>query len=370
MKNKIEALADTIVNYSLNIKENDKVLITTSSLDTRDLIMSLIEKIKSKRAVCKVEINDPVIASFLNSSITENRIKLIKDTLNFNVSNYDAFINIKYNENDYENKLIDKESLKKLREKTKKENDIKINKRRWVLLNYPSKLDAHKAHMTTNEYRDFTLDVMNVDYEKMATDLKALKDLMDKTDKVKIIGPNTDISFSIKNIKSVICAGEKNIPDGEVYTAPIKNSVNGTITYNTPSPYDGNIYTNVSLTFKDGKIIKATCNENNERLNEIFSTDEGSRYVGEFSLGVNPKINHPIGDILYDEKIFGSLHFTPGRCYKDADNKNISGIHWDLVLIQTKEYGGGSIYFDDVLIRKDGIFVIDELKHLNYGRDK
>lgn len=368
MEEKIKKLAYTIINYSLRIKENDKILITSSSLETKDLIIELIKEIKRKKASCKVEINDVEIAALLNESATDTRINLIKDNLDFEVSKYDAFISIKYHENDYETRLIDKESLSKIREKTKKANDIRINKRRWVLLNYPSKLDAHKAKMTTDEYRDFTLNVMNVDYEKMKKDLEPLKKLMDKTDKVKIVSPNTDIEFSIKNIPSIICAGEKNIPDGEVYTAPIKTSVNGKITYNTPSPYDGNIYTSVSLTFKDGKILEATCNEDNEKLNEIFSTDEGAKYIGEFSLGVNPKINDPIGDILYDEKIFGSLHFTPGRCYKDAYNGNISGIHWDLVLIQTKEYGGGSIYFDDILIRKDGLFVIDELKHLNYKR--
>ncbi len=370
MEEKLEKLAYTIVNYSLQIKEGDKVLITSPSMDTKDFILKLIEKIKEKKATCKIEINDSTIAAAINTKASDLRVNLLKDILDFEVKTYDAFINIKYHENDYETRLIDSQSLKKIREKTKKAHNIKINKKRWVLLNYPSVLDAHKAQMTTAEYKDFALNVMNVDYEKMKQDLEPLKKLMDKTNKVKIISSNTDIEFSIKNINSVICAGEKNIPDGEVYTAPVKTSVNGTITYNTPSPYDGNIYTDVSLTFKDGQIIKATCNESNDKLNEIFSTDEGAKYIGEFSIGVNPKLNNPIGDILYDEKIFGSIHFTPGRCYQDADNGNISGIHWDLVLIQTKEYGGGEIYFDDVLIRKDGIFVIDELKHLNYNREK
>jgi len=164
---------------------------------------------------------------------------------------------------------------------------------------------------------------------------------------------------------AIPCCGTANIPDGELYTAPIKESVNGVITYNTPSPYHGNIFNNIRLEFKDGKIIKATSTEHQEELNEIFNTDEGARYIGEFSLGFNPLITEPMGDILYDEKIMGSLHFTPGRCYEDCSNGNISSIHWDLVLIQTKEYGGGEIYFDDVLIRKDGKFVLDNLKQLN-----
>lgn len=187
---------------------------------------------------------------------------------------------------------------------------------------------------------------------------------MDKTDKVRIVAPETDLTFSIKGINAVKCAGKLNIPDGEVYTAPVKNSVNGTIKYNAPSIEQGLKFENVKLTFKDGKIVEATGNYT-EKLNEIFNTDEGARFVGEFAIGVNPYVTKPIGDILFDEKISGSIHFTPGCCYDDAFNGNISSIHWDLVLIQLENYGGGEIYFDDVLIRKNGIFVLDELKPLN-----
>ena len=243
--------------------------------------------------------------------------------------------------------------------------EIQINKRRWVLLNYPSIVDSNKAHMTPEEFYNFAFDTMTVDYEKMYHDMLPLKKLMEKTDKVRIVAPNTDITFSIRNLPAVICGGECNIPDGECFTAPVKESVNGTITYNVPSPYQGEIFENISLTFEKGKIVKATSN-NTKKMNEIFDTDAGARYVGEFSLGLNPVIMHPMGDILFDEKIAGSLHFTPGCCYDECNNGNKSNIHWDLVLIQRPEYGGGEIYFDDVLIRKDGLFVIDELKHLNY----
>ena len=123
-------------------------------------------------------------------------------------------------------------------------------------------------------------------------------------------------------------------------------------------------FENVRLVFKDGKIIEATSN-NTERINQIFDTDEGARYVGEFAIGVNPFVTKPMKDILFDEKIRGSIHFTPGMAYEDANNGNVSDIHWDLVLIMTEEYGGGQIYFDDVLIRDNGRFVLSELECLN-----
>ena len=198
----------------------------------------------------------------------------------------------------------------------------------------------------------------------MSKAMDKLVDLMNKTDKVRLVSKDTDISFSIKDIPAIKCAGEMNIPDGEVYTAPVKDSVNGVITYNTPSLHSGFTYENIQLTFKDGKIIKATAN-NTEKINEVFDIDEGARFVGEFAIGVNPYILEPMKDTLFDEKITGSIHFTPGACYEDAPNGNDSALHWDLVLIQRPEYGGGEIYFDDVLIRKDGIFVLDELKCLN-----
>ena len=186
--------------------------------------------------------------------------------------------------------------------------------------------------------------------------------LMEATDKVHITSPGTDLTFSLKDIPCVKCDGERNIPDGEVYTAPVRDSVNGTIRYNTPSLYQGAVYNNIQLTFEKGKIVKATCDGDNKKLNEIFDTDEGARYVGEFAIGVNPFILHPMRDTLFDEKIAGSFHFTPGQCYDEAPNGNDSSIHWDLVLIQRPEYGGGEISFDGKVIRKDGVFTDEQME--------
>jgi aminopeptidase len=191
-----------------------------------------------------------------------------------------------------------------------------------------------------------------------------LKARMERTDRVKLVGPGTELEFSIKGIPAIKCAGNLNIPDGECYTAPVRDSVNGTISFNTPSVYQGFTYENIRFEFQNGKIVKATANDSG-RLNAVLDTDEGARYIGEFSLGFNPYILKPMKDTLFDEKIAGSFHFTPGNAYKDADNGNRSAIHWDLVQIQRPDYGGGEIYFDGELIRKDGLFVVDDLKGLN-----
>lgn len=362
---KLNTLAHTIVNYSLHLKENSKVIVNFTQ-EATPLVEELIKEAQKVGAVMSLNMYDPRLNARLAEKNTDARLEHLKNIRQFEVENYDAFIQIRSSFNDYESKNVPKEMTRKLGAMTQELDDIRINERDWVLLNYPTDLDAYKAKMTTADFNEFALDVMTVDYQKMSKDIAPLKELMERTDKVRIISPGTDLTFSIKGMPAIPCCGEKNIPDGELYSAPIKDSVNGTITYNTPSPYQGNVYNHVSLTFENGKIIKATCDEDNEKLNEIFDTDEGARYVGEFSLGFNPRILYPMGDILYDEKILGSLHFTPGRCYADCDNGNVSSIHWDMVLIQREDFGGGEIYFDDVLIRKDGKFVLEELKVLNY----
>jgi aminopeptidase len=223
---------------------------------------------------------------------------------------------------------------------------------------------AQLAEMSIEGFEDFYFDVCNLDYSKMSKAMDPLQQLMERTDKVRITGNGTDLAFSIKGLPAIKCDGKMNIPDGEIFTAPVINSVNGRLSYNTPAVYQGYTFENISLQFENGKIVEATAN-NTEKINKILDTDEGSRFIGEFALGVNPFITKPMKDTLFDEKIDGSFHFTPGSAYDECDNGNKSAVHWDLVCIQRPDYGGGEIYFDDVLVRKDGRFVLPELFALN-----
>jgi aminopeptidase len=242
--------------------------------------------------------------------------------------------------------------------------DYRVNKTRWCVLRWPTPSMAQAANMSTESFENFYFDVCTMNYPRMAKAMIPLQKLMNKTDRVHLKGPGTDLRFSIKGIGALLAEGKRNIPDGEVFSCPVKNSVQGVIQYNTPTLYAGTKFENIRLEFQDGKIIKATSN-NNKRLNEILDTDPGARFVGEFSLGFNPYILNPMCDILFDEKIAGSLHFTPGQAYEDADNGNRSAVHWDMVLIQRPEWGGGEVWFDGTLIRKDGIFLPSQLQPLN-----
>lgn len=278
----------------------------------------------------------------------------------------DAYIGIRADSNTSELNGLSKESIELFNKyyQFPVHFEERVKNKKWCILRYPNESMAQMSKMSTEEFEDFFFDVCTIDYKKMSRAMEPLKELMNRTDKVHILGPNTDLTFSIKGIPAEKYYGTFNIPDGEVATAPVKNSVNGYITYNTETTYNGITFNNIRFEFKDGKIIKATANKTKE-LNEILDTDEGARYIGEFAFGLNPYINNVIGDTLFDEKINGSFHFTPGDSLEESDNGNRSSVHWDIVNIEKKEYGGGKIYFDDVLIKKDGRFVLPELEALN-----
>lgn len=362
---RLQKLAYNLVNFSCRVQKGEKVWIDAKSVDYQ-FVNHLVQEIYKVGAFPFVYLSNERITREILNGLTEDMVKLMAKFDADKMKEMDAYIGVRGTNND--NELSDvpseKMSLYNREYSYPVHHKIRVGETKWVVLRYPTPSMAQMSGMSTEAFEDFYFDVCNLDYSKMDKAMDELKALMDKTDKVRIVAPNTDLTFSIKGIPAIKCAGQMNIPDGEIYTAPVKDSVNGKITYNVSSPEGGIKYENISLTFKDGKIVKATSNHT-EEINKVFDTDEGSRYVGEFALGVNPYITKPMGDILFDEKISGSIHFTPGCCYEDAPNGNHSAIHWDLVLVQTKEYGGGEIYFDDVLIRKDGIFVLDELKCLN-----
>lgn len=362
---RINALAKGLINYSCELKKGEKVLIEAKGIDYM-LINALVKEAYKVGAYPFVEIYDNRVTRELLLGQTEEGAKLKAKFDAYRMQEMDAYIGVRGGGNCNELSDVPEKNMKAESEYYSHpvHHEIRVKKTKWVVLRYPNQGMAQQAGMSTDAFEEFYFNVCNLDYSKMDRAMDALEKRLNNTDKVRIVGPGTDLIFSIKGIGSKKCSGKRNIPDGEIYTAPIKNSVNGVITYNAPSVENGFKFENVCLTFKDGKIIDATANDT-KKLNAILDTDEGARYVGEFALGVNPYITKPMGDILFDEKISGSIHFTPGCCYDDCDNGNVSALHWDLVLIQTKEYGGGEIYFDGELIRKDGIFVAKDLLVLN-----
>ena len=361
---RIKTLAKNLIGFSCAVKPGEKILIEGNG-ECTELVKALVKETYAAGGVPFVWIKKPEVCRELALGATKEQQELMANIDCELMRHMDAYIGIgaKLNTNEMSDVPGDKLALISA-VYGRPLNNIRIPNTKWCVLRYPNPNFAQMAGMSTEAFEDFYFNVCNLDYAKMDKAMQPLKELMEKTDRVHIVGPGTDLRFSIKGMPAIKCSGDKNIPDGEIYTAPVDGSVEGTITYNTPSIMDGFTYENVCLTFSKGRIVESTSNDN-ERIKAVFDRDAGARGVGEFAIGVNPFVTFPMKDTLFDEKISGSFHFTPGCCYDDCSNGNKSCIHWDLVCIQTPEYGGGEMYFDDVLIRKDGRFVLPELDCLN-----
>ena len=365
MDPRVKTLAKNLIGYSTALKPGEKILIEVFD-DALPLAKALVKEAYAVGGVPFLTLKQNELQRELLLGASVEQLDAIAAYEAARMKQMDAYIGIRAAQNVSELSDVPAEQMKRYQQHWQKpvHSDIRVPDTKWCILRYPNGAMAQLANQSTEAFADFYFNVCNLDYAKMDRAMTPLIELFERTDRVKIVGPGTNLTFSVKGIPAVKCSGLRNIPDGEVYTAPVRNSVNGTLTYNTPAVYQGVTYENISLTFQGGKIVEATANHT-EKINQVFDTDAGARFVGEFALGVNPYITTPMKDTLFDEKISGSFHFTPGNAYKEADNGNASAIHWDLVCIQTPAYGGGEIYFDDVLIRKDGLFVVDELKGLN-----
>lgn len=362
---RVTQLAKNLIRFSCGVQAGENVLIESIG-DNDMLVKALIREAYEVGANPFVWLEKKSVDREFIKGCNEEQLKLKAEIDAQMMSRMQAFIGIRGGSNNAETSDVpaDKLSLYSAHYMNTVHGKVRVPKTRWVVLRYPTPSMAQMADMSTEAFEDYYFNVCNLDYSKMDKAMDPLKDLMEKTNKVRIVGPGTDISFSIDGLPAIKCAGHCNIPDGEIFTAPVRDSVNGVISYNTPSVRDGYTYENVKLTFSNGRIIKADANDI-ERINHVFNIDEGARYVGEFAIGVNPYITFPMKDTLFDEKIAGSFHFTPGAAYDDCDNGNQSSLHWDLVCIQTPQYGGGEMYFDGVLVRKDGRFTLPDLDCLN-----
>lgn len=358
-------LAEIIANHSLRVEPGEKVLVEAFDIPpefTAALVRSLVKA--GGLPVCLTKQNRVLRELYRNA--TEEQMRFWGEVERFQMEQVAGYVGLRGAHNSTEMSDVPPEKLDLFQKHLwhHVHAEVRVPRTKWVVLRWPTPSMAQQARMSTEAFEDYYFGVCTVDYKAMARAMTPLRQRMERTRRVHIKGPGTDLRFSIEGIPAVGCAGDKNIPDGEMFTAPVRDSVDGTIFVNTASLYQGIVFQDIKLTFKKGKIVEATCNHT-DRLNRFLDTDEGARHIGEFSLGFNPRIREPMLDTLFDEKIAGSFHFTPGQAYPEADNGNRSQIHWDLVTIQRPEHGGGEIWFDGELIRRDGLFMTEDLKGLN-----
>src|SRR5471032_3398016 len=356
-------LAEGLTGFSTALKKGERVLI--DAFDVPDaMVIALIRATRARGAHPYVQVHRARITRELTLGAEEAQFESHAEVELARMQKMDAYIALRGSENIFEASDVPSEKVQLVSRLMKPVLDHRVGKTKWVVLRWPTSSMAQQAGMSTEAFEDFYFRVCTLDYARMKPGMKALSDLMKATDKVQITGPGTDLTFSIKGIGAKECGGEFNIPDGEVFSCPVKDSVEGVLQYNAPTVYLGSSFDNIRLVFKQGRIVEAT-SSNTRRLNEILDSDAGARYIGEFALGFNPHILAPMRDILFDEKIAGSFHFTPGQAYAECGNGNQSQVHWDLVCIQRPEHGGGEVWFDGKLVRRDGLFLPKALQQLN-----
>jgi aminopeptidase len=356
-------LADVLTGFSTELKKGERVLIDAFDIPDH-FVVALIRSARARGALPYVQIHRARVTREMLKGAEAAQYETTAEVELARMQKMQAYIAVRGSDNIFETSDVPADRVQLTARILKPVLDHRVNKTKWVVLRWPSSAMAQQAGMSTEGFEDFYFRVCTFDYTRYGPGMKALTDLMNKTDRVHLKGPGTDLRFSIKDIGAIPCGGARNIPDGEVFSCPVKDSVEGHITYNAPTVYLGTSFDNIRLAFKAGRIVEATSN-NTKRLNEILDTDAGSRYIGEFAIGFNPHITQPMRDILFDEKIAGSFHFTPGQAYETAGNGNKSAVHWDMVSIQRPEWGGGEIWFDGKLIRKDGLFLPKALQKLN-----
>lgn len=357
-------LAKTLCGHSAKIAQGEHVLLDLSETPA-EMAEALIAEISARGAYPHAEICNPRINRALALAATPERLAVAAECALEKIKKMDAYIAIRGTANIFENSDVPQANMAKIAAAMKPAVDWRVNKTKWVVLRWPTPAMAQQAQMSSEAFEDFYFRVCTMDYGRMEEGMEAARRLMESADKVHITGPGTDLGFSIKSMPAIPCGGQYNIPDGEIFTAPVRDSVEGTVSYNAPTVYNGISFDSITLTFEKGKIVDANAGAKTAALKKILSSDEGASYIGEFAMGFNPHITSPMRDILFDEKIAGSFHFTPGQAYENADNGNRSRIHWDMVCIQTPEWGGGEISFDGKVVRRDGLFVGEGIEKLN-----
>jgi aminopeptidase len=359
-KQQDKELARKILNFSCELEEGQNVMLQLVGLNGIDLMRALVETAREMNVHPFIQINDTDIQRMLvekgDKDFWKNQAQVDQLPL---MKQMDAFVGIRASQNIYEQAEASKQANDAYSDEFLKpvHFEERVNNTNWVVLRYPSPAFAMNAKMPTEKFKEFYYKACLLDYSKLAEAMKPLEERLRETDMIQLKGEGTDIEFSVKGQNWIPCFGKRNIPDGELFSSPILSSVDGHITY-TSSVYQGKPFDYVKLEVRDGVVIDFD-SSNNEQLEEILDTDAGARQFGEFSFGLNPIIEKPMHDILFDEKIYGSNHLTLGNDYEIAPNGNESNIHWDLVCI------GADVYLDGEKIREGRKFITDDLQGLN-----
>ena len=359
-------LAELLVVYSVAIKHGDKVLINGSSI-AGPLLNEVYAAVLRAGGHPLMLVSLPDIDDVMYRYASEDQLKFMPPPLMLGIETYDASISVSGTTNTKNLSNVDPAKVVTRSQGRREMLDVFMKRAasgalRWTGTLFPTHAYAQDAEMSLRDYEDFVFRACMPDMEdpigywqSFSRWQQKIVDWLKGKKAIRVSGKGTSLTLSIADRSFISCDGHHNMPDGEVFTGPEENSVNGYITFSYPAIYQGREVTGVRLEFQDGKIITASAEKNESFLQQILDTDEGSRYVGEFAIGTNEGIRQFTREILFDEKIGGTIHMAMGAGYPETGSRNHSSIHWDMICDLRD---GGEIWVDDELLHKDGRFVI------------
>ena len=349
---RVKKLAEILVNYSIKIKKGDMIELDFG-VDAKELALECFKLILKKGAYPMIHVGVPGFAYTYYKNASKDQLQHFPKLAMIETKMAAGSINIGAYYNTKELTQIDPKKISMRRKATKKISDISLKKNNWIICQFPTNSLAQDAEMSLEEMEDFAYNATNLDWKKESKKQDKLKKILDKGKHVRITGEDTDISFSIKGRQGIKCDGHRNMPDGEVFIAPVETTTEGCIKYTYPAIYGGREVSGVYLKFHKGKVIEATAEKGEKFLKEMIKTDKGSCKLGEFGIGVNSGIQQFIKQILFDEKIFGTVHLALGMAYPEGGGRNKSAVHWDMIKDLRR---GGAFYIDGKCIQKNGKF--------------
>lgn len=367
MKTIWDKYAEVLVDYSVDVQKGDLVQIRGTSVYTKELVKAVYKRVLERggHPIVRTSIED--LSDTFIKLATDEQLDYVDPVTKLEYETVDKFISIGGPMNTKNMARADLQKLSRRGKATKFLSEMLMKRSaegsaKWVIADVPTHALAQEAKMSFDEYSDFLFKSCYLDLDDPVAKLRELDEkqtkwanYLDRVKKLHIIGEKTDITFGVEGRKWISCSGLNNYPDGEVFTSPVEDDINGEIYFDFPQIYRGNEAHGVHLFIENGKIIKATAERGEDFLNAMLDMDEGSRGIGEIAIGTNDEIQDVTGNILFDEKIGGSIHMAVGASYPETGGKNVSGLHWDMI---KNMKNGGKIFADDALIYENGKFII------------
>ncbi len=348
---RIEKIADILLNHSTKVKEGDYVIIE-GEYQALELIKILYKKILQKGAFPIPKIGDDQFHSMYYKYAPDNVLKTFPEIAYNELKKVDCLIALRAPKNLKEMADVDPN---KITDRTKLLEPIKTErlKKRWIVFNFPTNSFAQEAGMSLEDFEDFVYNACIQDWNKISKEQEKYIKLMESGSEVRIIGKDTDIKLKIKGRQFINGSGSHNMPDGEIFTAPLENETEGHIYFDYPTVYSGKEVLGVMFKFEKGKIVDVKAEKGEDFIKQVLKTDEGASKLGELGIGLNYNIKKGIKNILFDEKIGSSVHMAIGSSYKECLGVNESAVHWDFI----KDMKNGKMFLDGKLVYENGRFI-------------